>query len=54
MTKYEEAKKMLQELYNDGMGESDLYKGLNEFIAKFDTKVTDSCGIINIALWLLL
>lgn len=41
MTKYEEAKKMLQELYNDGMGESDLYKGLNEFIAKFDTKVTD-------------
>ena len=41
MTKYEEAKKMLQELYNDGMGESNLYKGLNEFIAKFDTKVTD-------------
>ncbi len=41
MTKYEETKKMLQELYNDGMGESDLYKGLNEFIAKFDTKVTD-------------
>lgn len=41
MKKYEEAKKMLQELYNDGMGESNLYKGLNEFIAKFDTKVTD-------------
>lgn len=41
MTKYEETKKMLQELYNDGMGESDLYKGLNDFIAKFDTKVDE-------------
>lgn len=39
MMKYEEAKKMLQELYNEGMGESELYKGLNSFIAKFDTKV---------------
>lgn len=39
MMKYEEAKKMLQELYDEGMGESELYKGLNSFIAKFDTKV---------------
>ena len=39
MMKYEEVKKMLQELYDEGMGESDLYKGLNSFIAKFDTKV---------------
>ena len=41
MMKYEEAKKMLQELYNEGMGESELYKGLNAFIAKFDTKVDE-------------
>ena len=41
MMKYEETKEMLREMYNEGLGESELYKGLNSFIAKFDTKVSE-------------
>ena len=41
IAKYDEAKNMLQDMYNEGMGESELYKGLNTFIAKFDTKVAE-------------
>lgn len=41
MTKYKEAKKMLQEMYDDGMEDTSLYKELNTFVAKFDDKVED-------------
>ncbi len=41
MYKYEEAKKLLQEMYDGGLGESQTYKYLNTFIANFDTKVSE-------------
>lgn len=41
MAKYKEVQKMLQDMYDNGMEDSNLYKGLNDFIKKFDTKVNE-------------
>ena len=39
--KYEESKKLLQDMYNEGLGETETYKELNTYITQFDTKVSD-------------